>query len=113
MGLGLYEGRTTEEIRAEVPAWTIWSHPFPGGETVVEVRARANRVISSARAADGDVALFGHGHALRVLAARWCGLAPECGRILALDPATVSVLGYERETPVLRRWNEGCGGGGP
>ncbi len=109
---GLYEGRTTEEIRAEVPGWTIWSHPVPRGETVVEVGARADRVISVARAADGDVALFGHGHALRVLAARWCGLAPECGRILALDPATVSVLGYERETPVLRRWNEDCGGGG-
>ena len=107
---GAYEGRTTADIRAEVPGWTVWSHPVPGGETAEQVGARADRVIALARAADGDVALFGHGHALRVLAVRWCGLAPRDGRILALDPATVCVLGHEREAPVLRRWNQDCDG---
>ena len=105
---GAYEGRTTVEIRTEVPAWTVWSHPVPEGETAEEVGARADRVIAVARASEGDVALFGHGHALRVLAARWCGLGHREGRLLALDPATTSVLGYERDTPVLRRWNQLC-----
>jgi probable phosphoglycerate mutase len=68
-------------------------------------------VIEIVRAAGGNVALFGHGHQLRVLAARWCGLAPTDGRLLSLDPATVSVLGYEHETSVIRRWNELCAEG--
>lgn len=105
---GAYEGRTTIEIRAEVAGWTVWTHPVPRGETAAQVGVRADRVIARARAAPGDVALFGHGHALRVLSARWCGLAADAGRILGLDPATVSVLGWERETAVLRRWNQDC-----
>ena len=102
---GDYEGRTTAEIRTEVPAWTVWSHPVPGGETADEVGTRIDRVIERARAAGGDVAIFGHGHSLRVFGARWCRMPPTDGRILALDPASVSVLGYERETPVIRQWN--------
>ena len=102
---GDYEGRTTRDIRAEVPGWTVWTHPSPGGESPDDVGARVDRVIERARAADGDAALFGHGHALRVLGARWCGLAPSDGRLLALDTATISVLGYEREAPVIRSWN--------
>ena len=105
---GAYEGRTTAEIRTEVAGWTVWSHAVPEGETAEQIGARADRVVATARASEGDVALFGHGHALRVLAARWCGLAPRDGRLLALDPATVSVLGYERDKPVLRRWNQLC-----
>jgi probable phosphoglycerate mutase len=88
-----------------VPGWTVWTHPAPEGETVEEVGARVDRVIELARAAGGDVVLFGHAHALRVLGARWCGLPPVDGRLLALDPATLSMLGYERETPVISRWN--------
>ena len=75
-----------------------------------DTRSTTRAVSDSVRAAEGDVALFGHGHALRVLAVRWCGLDPRSGRVLALDPATVSVLGYEHGNPVVRRWNEECDG---
>jgi broad specificity phosphatase PhoE len=102
---GDYEGITTAEIRQRVPGWTVWSHPLPNGETADDVAARVDRVIARVRAVDGDVAIFGHGHSLRVLGARWCGLQPTGGRLFALDPASISVLGYERENPVLRAWN--------
>lgn len=106
---GDFEGLTTDQIRARVPDWTVWTHPCPGGETAAQVGARADHVIGLARAAGGDVLLFGHGHLLRVLAARWCGLTPTDGRLFMLDPATLSVLGYERETAAIKRWNEECG----
>ena len=105
---GDYEGRTTEEVRVSEPGWTIWTKPPPGGETIEQVAARADRVIALIRSADSDVAVFGHGHMLRVLGARWCGLEPEAGRLFALDPTSVSVLGYEREVPILLRWNQLC-----
>lgn len=103
---GRYEGLTTAEIRTAVPGWTVWTHPIPGGETADEVAARVDRVIARIRAAPGDAALFAHGHVLRVLTARWLGLPPTDGRHLALGTATVSVLGWERETAVVERWNE-------
>jgi probable phosphoglycerate mutase len=102
---GDYEGLTTPQIRESVPGWTIWTHPSPGGETGAEVGARLDRVVERARAAHGRTLAFAHGHSLRVLAARWLGLPPADGRLLRLDTATVSVLGYERETPVVLRWN--------
>jgi probable phosphoglycerate mutase len=103
---GEYEGRTTSAIRESVPGWTIFDGGAPGGETPEQVAARADRVLARARDADGDVALFAHGHILRVVAARWLGLDARDGRLLALDAATLSVLGWEREQPVLRLWNE-------
>jgi broad specificity phosphatase PhoE len=105
---GDYEGRTTLEIRSERPGWTLWSHGVPGGESVEQVGARADGVLAEARQAGGDVALFSHGHLLRVLAARWIDLPADRGRNLALATATVSVLGYERETPVIVLWNRPC-----
>jgi broad specificity phosphatase PhoE len=102
---GEYEGRTTAEIREQMPGWTIWSGGAPGGETADEVATRADRVIKRARETNGDVLLFSHGHFLRVLAARWIDLEPQGGRLFALGNASISVLGYERETPVLERWN--------
>jgi broad specificity phosphatase PhoE len=102
---GAYEGRTTAEIRQERPGWTLWRDGVPGGETPAEVGARADRVIAELRDAGGDAAVFAHGHLLRVLAARWLGLEPVLGRLLALDTATLSALGYERETAVVRFWN--------
>jgi broad specificity phosphatase PhoE len=102
---GAYEGRTTPAIREERPGWTLWRDGVPDGETEAEVGARVDRVISEVRAVEGDAVLFAHGHVLRVLAARWLGLEAAAGRLFALDPATVSVLGYERETPVIRSWN--------
>jgi broad specificity phosphatase PhoE len=102
---GDYEGITTAEIRKSVPGWTIWTHPCPGGETAASVGARLDRVVARARAVDGRTLAFAHGHSLRVLAARWLGLEVADGRLLRLDTATVSVLGHERETPVVQRWN--------
>jgi len=102
---GAFEGLTTAQIQVEHPGWTIWSGTPEGGETAQRVGARADRVIARAVAADGDVALFGHGHMLRVLAARWLGLEPEGGRLLEVSTGSVSVLGYERETRVVHLWN--------
>jgi broad specificity phosphatase PhoE len=109
---GEYEGITTPEIRESRPGWYLWRDGCPGGEQAAEVGARADRVIAEIGSTEGDVALFAHGHVLRVLAARWLGLGPEAGALLALDTATLSVLGYERETRVLRRWNAPLRGSG-
>jgi len=103
---GEYEGRTTKEIRSERPDWSLWRDGAPGGESPADVGRRADRVVEEIRAAGVDTLVFGHGHQLRVLAARWLGLQPAEGRLFALDTGTVSALGYERETPVIRRWNE-------
>jgi broad specificity phosphatase PhoE len=102
---GTYEGRTTAEIRREVPGWTIFGDGAPGGETPEQVAARADRVIERATAAGGVVALFSHGHFLRALGARWAGLPASAGAVLGLDTATLSFLGHELEQRVLRVWN--------
>jgi broad specificity phosphatase PhoE len=102
---GQYEGMTTPEIERVAPGWTIWTGAVPGGETAEQVAARADRVIAAAVAAGGDALLFSHGHFLRVLAARWLGLAPQEGRRFALDPATIGILGHERAARVVRMWN--------
>ena len=102
---GDYEGRKTADIRKEVPGWTIWTGGVPNGETLEQLGARADRVLDEARAANGDVLIFGHGHMLRILAARWLALDAAAGRLFALDSATLSTLGYERETAVIREWN--------
>jgi broad specificity phosphatase PhoE len=103
---GAYEGRTTSEIRSERPGWTLWRDGVPDGETVEQVGERVDRVLDEVRAVDKDALLFAHGHVLRVLTARWLGLEPDAGRLFALDPATLSTLGYERETAVVELWNE-------
>lgn len=103
---GADEGRTTAEIRVERPGWTIWRDGPKDGEPIHHVGARADRVIALTRRAPGDVLVFAHGHVLRVLAARWLGAAPSMGRRFALSTATLSILGWERETPVIERWND-------
>lgn len=102
---GIYEGRTTQEIRQEQPDWSIWKSAVPNGESIEQVGRRAQRVIQRASTIDGPVALFAHAHILRILTARWLGLPPEAGRLFALTTASISVLGYERETRVIRAWN--------
>lgn len=102
---GDYEGITTVEIRRTVPGWTVWTHPTPGGETSDAVAVRLGRVVSAAQEAGGRTLLFGHGHALRALTALWLGLPATEGRLFRLDTATLSVLGHERDTPVVLRWN--------
>ena len=103
---GTYEGRTTAEVREERPGWTLWRDGVPEGETVEQVGERVDRVLDDLRPLDGDPLLFAHGHVLRVLTARWLELDPDAGRLFALDPATISALGYERETAVIRLWNK-------
>ena len=103
---GIYEGRTTAAVRVEQPGWSIWATPVPQGETVEQVGERALRVIERAEAAAGDVALFAHAHILRILAACWMALPPIYGRHLTLSTASLSVLGYERETRVIQVWNQ-------
>jgi probable phosphoglycerate mutase len=103
---GAYEGRTTADIRAERPGWTLWRDGVPDGESLADVVARADRVLARLEGVEGDVLCFSHGHFLRVLAARWLGLPGEDGRLLALGPSSLSVLGHEREQPVITSWND-------
>lgn len=107
---GAFEGRTTADIRQELPGWTIWDGPWQGGETAGQIGARADRVIARLRApeVDGDIAVFAHGHLLRVLAARWLGLPAAAGGRFELGTATVSILGWERENATIELWNEAC-----
>jgi probable phosphoglycerate mutase len=107
---GIYEGKTTKEIQAKIPGWSVWKNEIVGGETVEHVGQRADGVIARALAAapdEGKVALFAHAHILRILAARWIGLVAEGGRLFALGTGSVSVLGWERETRVIESWNRG------
>lgn len=106
---GDYEGRTTAGIRKERPEWNLWTAGVPNGETIEQVAARARTVIDRALRADGDVALFAHGHILRILTARWLGLEPQAGRLFALETGSISRLGYERETRVIDTWNRCTG----
>ena len=107
---GEFEGRTTADIRTEIPEWSIWTGPWRKGETVEQIGVRADRIIERCLdpRIDGDVLLFAHGHLLRVLAARWVALPPEAGRRLALGTATIGILGWDRGTRVIETWNEAC-----
>ena len=120
---GVYEGKTTAEIRSDVPGWSVWKDEIVGGETVEQVGTRANEVIARALAVEPtsegldvghevsrSVALFAHAHILRILAARWIGLGADGGALLALGTGSVSVLGWERETRVVMSWNRGFEG---
>jgi probable phosphoglycerate mutase len=106
---GDYEGRTSAEIQRDVPGWSIWTGICPNGETADEVGARADRVLARVLASVGPgqtAVLFGHGHILRVLAARWLDAPPTGGRWLALGTGSVSELGWEHANPVLQHWND-------
>jgi probable phosphoglycerate mutase len=102
---GDYEGRTTADIRTERPGWTVWNGGCPNGEDVEQVGARADAIIGRVLGVDGDVALVSHGQFLRVLIARWLEQAPVEGSRYALHTATLTVLGYERDTRVLQQLN--------
>ena len=105
---GDYEGRKTSEILKQRPGWRLFRDGCPNGEQPVDVAMRADRVIARLRAADDRAILFSSGHILRVLAARWLGLAPSEGRLFALGTASVSILGYEhdKDEPTVQLWNE-------
>lgn len=104
---GAYEGRTTEDIHRERPDWSLFRDGVPGGETIQQVAVRAKAVIDRAvkEGAGGDVALFAHGHILRILTACWLEMTPDAARSFALGTASISMLGYEHDTRVILRWN--------
>jgi len=102
---GEYEGLTPQQIRAKRPGWMIFRDGCPGGESPEQTGTRVDRVIVKARATEGNVALFAHGHVFRVLAARWIGLSARAGEHFLLDTATLNILGYYRDTPALKIWN--------
>lgn len=107
---GEFEGRTTADIRAEIPDWSIWTGPWRGGETARQVGARTDRVLARCldSSVEGDSLLFAHGHVLRVLAARWLGLPARRGALFALGTATIGIVGWERSNRVIETWNEAC-----
>ena len=102
---GEYESLTTEQIRQTRPDWSVFRDGCPGGESPLQVSVRADRIVSRVRTVDGNVALFSHGHILRVLAARWINLSASYGENFLLDTATLNVLGYYRESPAFKIWN--------
>jgi probable phosphoglycerate mutase len=106
LGYGEYEGRTTPEIRQERPGWSVWTDGSPNGEPLADAAARADRVIARAVDAGGDVALFAHGHILRIVGARWLDLPPDAAAGLALSTASLCILGFERERRVIWLWND-------
>lgn len=106
LGYGDYEGLTTPQIREQRPGWSLWTDGCPGGEPLADAAARVDRVIARADAAAGDVALFAHGHILRILGARWLGMPTEAAGALALSTAALCDLGYERERRVIWLWND-------
>jgi probable phosphoglycerate mutase len=102
---GVYEGRTRVEIAREEPGWTVWTRPIRGGETLQQLGARADRVITRLLPLDGDVLIVSHGHFLRVLAARWIGAEPGLAGHLELATATTSELGWEADRRSIEFWN--------
>jgi broad specificity phosphatase PhoE len=102
---GMYEGRSTAQIRKDNPNWSLWRDGVVQGELVEQVGARVQRIINRCMQVDGDVAIFAHGHVLRILTAVWLGLPPNYGQLFALNTGTISVLGYEHEYHVVKRWN--------
>ena len=102
---GEYEGVTSEQIHKKKPGWTVFLDGCPGGEKPEEVGVRVDRIIAKVRAIKGDVALFAHGHVLRVLTARWLELSPSAGRHFLLDTGTVNILSYYRGSPAVKQWN--------
>jgi broad specificity phosphatase PhoE len=102
---GLYEGRSTADIRQERPEWSLWRDGVLKGESVEDVGARVERVIERCLSVAGDVALFAHGHVLRILTARWLSLPPNMGQLFALGTGSISVLGFEHDYRVIQRWN--------
>ena len=109
---GIYEGRTTAEILKERPDWQLFRDGCPGGESVADIQARAERLLARIRPLEGNTLIFSSGHILRVLGACWLGLGAAGGRYFYLGTASLSTLSYEhnKSKPVIKLWNESCTG---
>ena len=103
---GNYEGMTGLEIRKQNPNWLIFNDGAPNGESTSDVEARAKRVLGPLKQGNKTIAIFSSGHILRSLAAIWLGLPVSYGKYLLLSTASISILGYERKTPVIKLWND-------
>ncbi|MEU0277978.1 histidine phosphatase family protein [Streptomyces sp. NPDC088147] len=103
---GAYEGMTPAQIKADRPDWFIWRDGVPDGETLEQVSARADEVVSWARSADRDVLVFAHGHILRAIGARWLGEDISFAARIRLDPTSVSVLSWAYDLPAIQVWND-------
>lgn len=102
---GAYEGKSRDEIQRLVPGWSIWTHGVPDGETLDDIARRARKVLERVESASGDVAIFAHGHLLRILTACWLQLPPAEGKHFTLFAGALSILGFENEAPTIVRWN--------
>jgi probable phosphoglycerate mutase len=102
---GIYEGRKTPDIRQQTPDWSVWDFPIPNGEDAAAIQARAQSLIGHLLTLPGRTALFAHAHILRVLAGCWIGDNAKLGAHLVLGTASVSILGFDRETRAILQWN--------
>jgi len=105
---GDYEGRTSKEIHQQRPDWNIYRDGCPNGESPEQIAARADRLIARLRTLEGTLAIFSHGHFLRILAMRWVGLSVMEGRHFGLDTASIGILAYEHnhpDAPIISQWN--------
>ena len=106
---GDYEGLTPAEIAMRQPGWEVFRDGCPGGETPQQVSERADRLLQSLRASQGNIALFTHGHFARALAVRWIDLHIATGGRFGLRTASIGILGYDPahpDAPVIALWNE-------
>ena len=105
---GDYEGLTSHQIHERSPNWNLFRDGCPGGESPAQIGARADRFVARLRALNADAIVFSSGHIMRVLGARWLGLDPSGGRLLALGTTTLSIVGYEHDKtePVIKLWND-------
>jgi broad specificity phosphatase PhoE len=102
---GEYEGLTTPQIRERDPDWNLWRDGYPGGESPEQIGARVDRVLQRFDHVEGDALAFAHGHALRVLTARWLEMPVAAGARFKLEAGSLGVLGHERETRVIEAWS--------
>jgi probable phosphoglycerate mutase len=105
---GEYEGRRTADILAEGADWQLFRDGAPGGESLEQIGARADRVVARIRSIGANVLAVSSAHFSRVLTARWLGLPAAGGRYWFLNTASLSILGYEHNLaePIIRLWND-------
>src|SRR5262245_30545000 len=76
---GRFEGKLTSDILREKPGWELYRDGCPGGELPEDVARRADHFIARVHSMTGNVLAFSSGHIIRMIAARWHGMAPAAG----------------------------------